>query len=192
MEKVQDAATELEKATTQSAGTKMEQIKSAPTDQPVIKLKEWLFLGSMNLLGFVGQATMVLFLVFFLLLSGDMFKRKLVKLAGPSLNKKKVTVLILNHINTSIQRYMFMLLVTNALVGILSWIAFKIIGLDNAGAWAFASSFLHVIPYFGAVLIVVVTGLATFMQFNSISTAFMVAGISLGITTFVWVFITHG
>jgi predicted PurR-regulated permease PerM len=190
MEKVQDAATELEKATTQSAGTKMEQIKSAPTDQPVIKLKEWLFLGSMNLLGFVGQATMVLFLVFFLLLSGDMFKRKLVKLAGPSLNKKKVTVLILNHINTSIQRYMFMLLVTNALVGILSWIAFKIIGLDNAGAWAFASSFLHVIPYFGAVLIVVVTGLATFMQFNSISTAFMVAGISLGITTFVGVFVT--
>jgi predicted PurR-regulated permease PerM len=74
----------------------------------------------MNLLGFLGQATMVLFLVFFLLLSGDMFKRKLVKLAGPTLNRRKVTVLILNHINTSIQRYMFMLLVTNSLVGI--WI----------------------------------------------------------------------
>ena len=190
IEKVQDAATELEKATSQSAENKMAHLKSTPIDQPVIKLREWLLLGSMNLLGFLGQATMVLFLVFFLLLSGDMFKRKLVKLAGPTLNRRKVTVLILNHINTSIQRYMFMLLVTNSLVGILCWIAFKIIGLENAGAWAIASGFLHVIPYFGAVLIPVVTGLATFMQFNSISTAFMIAGVSLSITIFVGVFVT--
>ncbi|PRC92455.1 putative permease [Solimicrobium silvestre] len=190
IEKVQDAATELERATTEAAGNKVELRRLAPTDQSVIKLREWLFLGSMSLLGFLGQATMVLFLVFFLLLSGDMFKRKLVKLAGPTLHKKKITVLILNHINTSIQRYMFMLLVTNSLVGILSWIAFKIIGVDNAGAWALTSSFLHVIPYFGTVLIAVVTGLAAFMQFNSLSTAFMVAGVSLGITTFVGVFVT--
>jgi len=190
IEKVQDAATELEKATTQSPGNKVEERKSAPSDQPVIKLREWLFLGSMSLLGFLGQATMVLFLVFFLLLSGDMFKRKLVKLAGPSLSKRKITVLILNHINTSIQRYMFMLLVANSLVGIFSWIAFRIVGLDNAGAWALTSSFLHIIPYFGTVLIAVVTGLAAFMQFNSLSMALMVVGVSLGITTFVGVFVT--
>jgi predicted PurR-regulated permease PerM len=191
IEKVQNAATELEKATTQSSGTKVEQRKLVPTpDQPVFKLREWLFLGSMNLLGFLGQAAMVLFLVFFLLLSGDMFKRKLVKLAGPSLNKKKMTVLILNHINSSIQRYMFMLLVTNSLVGILSWVAFRIIGLDNAGAWAVTSSFLHVIPYFGTVLIAIMTGLAAFMQFGSLSTALLVAGVSIGVTTFVGVFVT--
>jgi len=191
IEKVQNAATELEKATTQSTGNKVDQRKFAPApDQPVFKLREWLFLGSMNLLGFLGQVTMVLFLVFFLLLSGDMFKRKLVRLAGPSLNKKKITVLILNHINSSIQRYMFMLLVTNSLVGIFSWIAFRIIGLDNAGAWAVTSSFLHVIPYFGTVLIAIVTGLAAFMQFGSLSTALLVAGVSLGVTTFVGVFVT--
>lgn len=190
IEKVQDAAAELEKATTQSAGNQLAPRKVAGTDQPVIQLREWLVLGSMNLLGFLGQATMVLFLVFFLLLSGDMFKRKLVRLAGPTLNKRRITVSILNHINTSIQRYMFMLLITNSLVGILCWIAFKLVGLDNAGAWALTSGAVHVIPYFGTVLIVVTTGLAAFMQFNSLSSAFMVAGISLGITTFVGVFVT--
>jgi len=85
---------------------------------------------------------------------------------------------------------MFMLLITNSLIVILSWIAFRLVGLDNAGAWALTGGALHVIPYFGTVLIAVVTGLAAFMQFNSLATAFMVAGISLGITTFVGVFVT--
>ena len=49
---------------------------------------------------------LVLFFVFFLLASGDLFKRKLVKLAGPSLEKKKITVQILDDINTQIARFL--------------------------------------------------------------------------------------
>lgn len=188
MQKVQDVATELETATSQAAGTKSQLHKPVPFE-PVFKLRDWLVEGSMNLLGFLEQLTMILFLVFFILLSGNMFKRKLVKLAGPALSSRKVAVQILNHINTSIQRYMWMLLVTNCLVGALSWIAFKIIGLDNAGAWSITAGFLHIIPYFGPVLIVVSTGLAAFLQFDSISTALLVAGISLGIATFVGIFV---
>mgnify|MGYP007026942348 CR=1 FL=1 len=74
---------------------------------------------------------MVVFLVFFLLLAGDTFKRKLVKLTGPSLSRKKVTVHILDDINTSIQNYMFMLLVTNILLALLTWVALRAIGLDS-------------------------------------------------------------
>lgn len=46
-----------------------------------------------------------------------------------------VTVHILDDINQSIQRYMFMLLATNVLVGLLTWIALRRIGLENAGVW---------------------------------------------------------
>ena len=53
--------------------------------------------------------------MFFLLLGGDTFKRKLVRLAGPTLAKRKITVQILDDINGSIQKYMFMLLTTNFL-----------------------------------------------------------------------------
>ena len=56
------------------------------------KVMDWLLAGSVGLATFVAQATMVVFLVYFLLLSGDTFKRKLVKLTGPSLSRKKVTV----------------------------------------------------------------------------------------------------
>ncbi len=190
MQKMQAAATELEKATSQAAGAKPDFRKPAASDQPVFKLREWLLLGSMSVMEFLGQVLMVLFLVFFLLLSDDTFKRKLVKLTGPSLSKKRITVQILSDINTSIQHYMFMLLVTNALLGLLIWAAFQIIGLENAGAWALTSALLHVIPYFGSLLIAVAAGVVAFMQFGSISMALLVAGTSLGIATLIGTFVT--
>ena len=128
---------------------------------------------------------MVLFLTFFLLVGGDTFKRKLVRLTGPSLSSKKITVQIVDDINDSIQKYLFMLLVTNVLVGMLAWGAFVWMDLENAGAWAVASGFLHVIPYLGPGITAVAIGMAAFMQYDTFSMALLVAGISLAIATFV-------
>src|SRR4029434_2562500 len=94
-------------------------------DQPTFRLREFLWGGSICALGGIGQAALVAFLVFFLLIGGDTFKRKLVRLTGPSLSKRKITVHILDDINSSIQKYMLMLLATNALVALLTWIAFR-------------------------------------------------------------------
>jgi predicted PurR-regulated permease PerM len=193
MQQMQAAATEIEKATSQTAsihpGSREAAIPVAAAP-PTFKLSEWLWAGSRGAIGFIGQATMVIFLVFFLLLSGDTFKRKLVKLTGPSLSNKKVTVNILEDINKSIQSYMFMLLVTNALLSLLMWMALRWIGLENAGAWAVAAGFLHIIPYFGPLLIAVATGLTAFMQFDSFSKMLLVSATSLVIATLVGTFVT--
>jgi len=193
MQKVQTAASEVEKAASQAAGIPSTQ-KQAPThvvvDKPAFKLGNFLWEGSMGALGFIGQALMVIFLAFFLLLGGDTFKRKLVRLTGPSLSKKKITVKILDDINGSIQKYMVMLLTTNVLVGLLAWIAFHWMGLENAGAWAVAAGMLHVIPYFGPALTAGAIGMAAFMQFDSFSMALVAAGTSLAIATLVGTFIT--
>jgi predicted PurR-regulated permease PerM len=193
MKKVQTAAREIEKATGQSESEPSAARKPAThvvVDPPGFKLGNVLWAGSMGALGFVGEAAMVGFLVFFLLVSGDTFKRKLVLLTGPSLSKKKITVHILDDINESIQRYMFMLFVTNLLVALLSWIAFRWIGLENAGAWAVAAGLLHVIPYFGPVVTAGATGLVAFLQFDSLWMALLVSGASLAITTVVGIFVT--
>ena len=144
----------------------------------------------MGVLGALGQAILVLFLTFFLLLGGDTFKRKLVRLTGPSLSNKKITVQILDDINDSIQKYLFMLLLTNALVAALAWMVFRWIGLENAGAWAVASGVLHVIPYLGPGVSAAAVGMAAFMQFDSFSMAFLVCGASLAIATLVGTFVT--
>lgn len=155
-----------------------------------IRVMDWVWVSARGLVGFLSQGTMVIFLVFFLLLSGDTFKRKLVKLTGPSLTKKKITVHILEDINTSIQAYMFMLLVTNVLLALLMWIALRAIGLENAGAWAIVAGLLHIMPYFGPLLITSATGLVAFLQFESLQMVLLVTGASLGIATLVGTFVT--
>jgi predicted PurR-regulated permease PerM len=193
MQKMQDAATEVEEATTQAAGGSAAPRQPAThviVDKPSFKLGNYLWESSMGALGALGQAAMVAFLVFFLLLGGDTFKRKLVGLAGPTLSKKKITVHILDDINGAIQKYMLMLLTTNLLVGFLSWIAFHWIGLENAGAWAAAAGLLHIVPYLGPGITAAATGMAAFMQFDSFAMALLVAGVSLAIATVVGTFVT--
>jgi len=193
MQKMQTAAREIEKAASQAAdgpSTAKQPAMHVVVDQPAFKLGDFLLVGSLGALGFMTEAAMVLFLVFFLLLAGDTFKRKLVRLTGPLLSNKKITVRILDDINDSIQKYMFMLLMTNVLVGLLTWIALRVFGVENAGAWAVAAGLLHVIPYLGPCITAAATGLVTFMQFDSFSMALVVAGTSLAIATVVGTFIT--
>lgn len=193
MQKMQSAAAEVEKATAQAAGGSSAPKQSAThvvIDQPAFKLGNLLMVGSVGALGFLGQAITVLFLAFFLLLGGNTFKRKMVKLTGPSLSDKKITVQVLDEINDSIQKYLFMLLSTNVLVALLAWIAFSWIGLENAGAWAVGSGLLHLIPYLGPGVTAAAVGMAGFMQFQSFPMAFLVFGTSLGIATLSGTFVT--
>ncbi|MDP1680355.1 MAG: AI-2E family transporter [Burkholderiales bacterium] len=187
MKDVQAAASTIEKATNQAdlSAPPKQRATHVVIDQPSFRLSNFLWVGSRGVFAFIGQATMVFFLVYFFLLGGDMFKRKLVRLAGPTLTKRKITVHILDDINDSIQQYMFMLLVTNVLVGLLTWIALHWIGLENAGAWAVAAGLVHVIPYAGPALTAVILGMAAFMQFDSFSMGLLAAGASLAIATFV-------
>ena len=187
---IQAAANQIEQATSNPG---VEEKKAAPKKMAVagaaaggsFKVMDWVLAGSMSLIGFITQATMVVFLVFFLLLAGDTFKRKLVKLTGPSLSRKKVTVHILDDINSSNHNYKFMLLVTNTVLALMMWGALRAIGLQNAGAWAIVAGLLHIMPYFGPLLITAATGLAAFMQFDTIGKVLLVTGSSLAIATLV-------
>jgi len=195
IQQVQAAAAEIEQAAANAGSDARRAIqrKPAPSNLPGasnFRVMDWLLAGSMGLASFISQATMVIFLVFFLLLAGDTFKRKLVKLTGPSLTRKKVTVHILEDINTSIQNYMFMLLVTNGLLALLMWGALRMIGLENAGAWAIFAGVAHIMPYFGPLLITSATGLVAFLQFESLRMVILVAGASLAIATLVGMVVT--
>jgi predicted PurR-regulated permease PerM len=191
MKHVQAAANTIEIATSQAnlSAPLKPRTTHVVIDQPAFRLGDALLIGSQGVLAIIGQAAMVFFLVFFFLLGGDMFKRKLVRLAGPTLSRKKITVHILDDINSSIQKYMFMLLVTNVLVGLLTWAALYWIGLENAGAWAVAAGLLHLIPYAGPAFTTVILGAVAYMQFDSFSVGLLAAGVSLAIATFVGTFV---
>ncbi|MGK5064488.1 AI-2E family transporter [Janthinobacterium sp. LB3P112] len=189
-QKMQAVASAIEQVAAGAEARRNIRRAAAAPDAPNFKIMDWVWAGSLGLVGFLSQAAMVIFLVFFLLLSGNTFKRKLVKLTGPSLSRKKVTVHILEDINTSIQNYMFMLLVTNGLLALLMWIALSVIGLENAGAWAIVAGLLHIMPYFGPLLITIATGLVAFLQFESLEMVVLVTGTSMAIATLVGTFVT--
>ena len=193
MQKVQIAATQVESAASSVQASTTSGKKPAVRvviQEPKFKLGDFLWQGSLGVFGFIGETMTMIFLAYFMLLSGDSFKRKLVRLTGPTLTQKKITVHILEDINNSIQRYLFMLLVTNISVGVCMWIAFRMMGLENAGAWAVWAGFMHLIPYFGPVATAVATGMAAYMQFNSLITALLVAGVVMLIATIIGIFIT--
>ena len=193
IEKVQIAATQVETATNAVSNAVIK--KKSPAmrvviEKPKFNVSDYLWRGSLGIFGIVGTVITMAFLAYFLLLSGDTFKRKLVKITGPSLSRKKITVKILEDINNSIQSYLFMLLITNVMVGLLMWFTLRLIGLENAGAWAVAAAFLHVIPYFGPIATAIVVGIAGFLQFDSVPMALLIAGVSMVIATIIGVFVT--
>jgi predicted PurR-regulated permease PerM len=193
MQIMQNAATQMEKAATQGGGGPAAPRQAAThviVDQPTFKLSTFLWKSSMDTLGALGQAAMVIFLVFFLLVGGDKFKRNLVRVTGPSLSRKKITVHILNDINHSIQKYLLMLLTTNLVIALLTWVAFRWLGLENAGAWAAAAGMLHIVPYLGPAVIALATATAALIQFDSPAMALLVAGASLAIATVIGTFVS--
>jgi predicted PurR-regulated permease PerM len=193
LQKIQSAVGAMENATKQTNSndtSRKEKATHVTIDAPGFKLGDFIWASSLGAMVAVGQVTTVIFLVFFILAGGDTFKRKLVRLTGPSFSRKKITVNILDAINNSIQKYMLTLVMTNILLGLLTWLAFHLIGLNNAGAWAVAAGLVHVIPYIGPVFTAFATGMAAFMQFDSVPIALLVAGSSLVIATAVGVFVT--
>ena len=190
-QRMQIAANQVEKVTKAvNAAAQKKQTMHVVIDERKFDIGDYLWRGSLGFVGFLGEAVMMFFLAYFLLLSGDTFKRKLVKLTGPSLSQKKITVNMLDQINFSIQRYMFMLVVTNVLVGLSMWVALRLLGLENAGAWSVAGGLMHVVPYFGPAAIAALTGIAAYLQFDSIIMALLVAGSAIVIATIVGIFVT--
>src|SRR5687768_13167747 len=69
--------------------------------------------SSMGLASAANQLVMVLFLTYFMLLSDQLFKRKLVEVVG-TLSHKKVTVSVLDEIATQIEQFLVIQLLTSA------------------------------------------------------------------------------
>ena len=184
IENVQKAAQELQRTADEAAGSNPapKNVTRVQIEEPTINVREYISWGSSNLVAFAGQTTLVLFFVFFLLASGDLFKRKLVKIAGPSLAQKRITIQILDEINRQIARFLLVRIVTSVIVGVATFIAFRSVGLDQAAFWAIAAGVFNSVPYFGPVIVGSGAAVVAFLQFQSLGMAAYVSGLSFVIT----------
>jgi predicted PurR-regulated permease PerM len=189
VEKMQKAAKEIEKAAAEAAGSKPPSRNIPPTSVP-FDLSPYLVSGSLGVVALMGQAVLVLFLVYFILASGDLYKRKLVRLAGDTLSEKRLTVEMLDDINRQIERFLFVQLFTSGVAAVLTWGALASVGMEHAGAWGIAAGVANFIPYVGPLVVAGFITIAGFLQFDSLSMAALIGGMSLAIKGFVGFLLT--
>ncbi|MDO9359782.1 MAG: AI-2E family transporter, partial [Polaromonas sp.] len=113
LDTVQKAATQIEQAAQDSASAVNSRgVMRVVIEKSHFNVKDYLWTGTVGLIALIGQATVVIFLTYFLMLSGDTFRRKMLKLAGPNLSELKITVHAVHEITEQIQRYLQVELLT--------------------------------------------------------------------------------
>ena len=178
LDAVQKAAAQLEKAAEESGGSTqaIRGVQRVVIEKPKFSIRDYVWSGTMSLLGMLSQVGLVALFTFFLMSSGDRFRRKLIGLVGPALSSKRVTLQALNEVHHQIQRYMLVQLFTSALVGVATWLCFAALGLEHAAVWGIAAGILDLVPYIGGTVIAAGSALVAFMQFGTLDMALVVAG----------------
>lgn len=179
MEKVKQAADALQEsaATTTPRGVTRVQI-----EQPVFEPRSLVWTSSVGLASAANQLVMVLFLTYFMLLSDQLFKRKLVESVS-TLSQKKLTITVLEDIAAQIERFLLIQLLTSGVVAVVTGVALWAMGLQQAALWGLLAGVFNSIPYYGPLLVSGGLALVGFMQFGTFGMTIAVAGVSLLITT---------
>lgn len=179
LQNVQEAANELQAVAADAARKPGARAPAAPAPRPPSWLSDYAAAQTALLASVAAQTPIVLLLAYFLLASGDHFRRKLLQFIGPSLTRRKDTLRILGEIDAQVQRQLFVTLAANALVAAGTWLAFKAMGVEQAGIWGIAAGVMHFVPYLGSVLVAIAAGTAAFLQFGTLLHALAVAGVAL-------------
>lgn len=183
LDRIQQAAEEIEKAAKEAAGeSRRRDVMRVEVTEP-FSASEYVWWGSTQAMVIAGQAVMVLFLAYFLLLSNDLFKRKLVEIIGPTLQRKKITVEILNQIAGQIERFLLVQVFTSVVVGVATGITLWWLGVEQPGLWGAVAGVFNSVPYFGPLIVTVVLMTVAFVQFGDLTMPFVVGGAALLITT---------
>jgi predicted PurR-regulated permease PerM len=192
---VQEAAKEIDKAAQAAsaptaAESRNERAVQAATGVQKVEIVEapfratdYLWSGGASLASFAAQFVLVLFLVYFFLVTGDLYKRKVVKIAGPTLSKKKITVQILDEINHQIENFMRVQVLTSFIVAVATSLALWWFGVEYPVVWGLLAGVFNSIPYVGPLVVTGGLGVVTFMQFDDLLKTAYVCAAAFGITS---------
>ena len=187
---VQKAANELQK-TAEVASAQSEPkrepgtaaVQKVEVVEPAFDAKSYLYWGGLNLIGAAGQFAVIVFLVYFFLVTGDLYKRKIVKIAGPRLWQKKLTVQILDEINVQISSFIRVQVLTSFIVAVATAAALWFLGVQQYIIWGLLAGIFNSIPYIGPILVSGGLAIVAFIQFNDVGKTMTVCGVAFAITS---------
>jgi predicted PurR-regulated permease PerM len=128
----------------------------------------------------VADAAVMFILLYFLLASGDMFLRKLIKVL-PSLGDKKRAVEIARQIETEISTYLVTITLINVVLGLAVWGLLALVGVPNPLLWGVLATFANYIPLLGPLLMISVLTMVGLLTFPDLPHALMAPGAFVGL-----------
>jgi predicted PurR-regulated permease PerM len=175
---IQRAADELHQMSASTPAPTGQTVGTVEVLQKPFDVGDFLWSSSTSVAGVVADGVVVLFLALYLLVAGDLFRRRLVEIAGPTLTEKKITLQILDNISEQISRYLFVRCLISAIVAVATGLGLWAIGLTQPAAWGLVAGILNIIPYVGPLAVTAAIGLAAFLQFH----VFTMVGAAVGVT----------
>lgn len=113
----------------------------------------------------VGALMTVIFLAYFLLAMGDRFRDKFAEMLPERHRREMATAIVL--MQRQMSHYLLLSTLINTAVGVLTWGALLLLDFPNPALWGVVAGVLNFIPYVGAVVTLVVIGLAGLVSFDT-------------------------
>ena len=108
-----------------------------------------------------------LVLLYFLLASGDLMLRKLVRTL-PTWPDKRTAVELAHTIQSAMTRYLFTITAINVVLGFASATAMHLLGMPNAMLWGVMVAFFNYVPYIGQATAGIVLTVVAFLTFDDL------------------------
>jgi len=129
---------------------------------------------------FLGMAVVVVFLLFLLLASGDLFLGKLIKVL-PRLADKKRAVQIARETEAHVSSYLVTTTLVNAGFGVVIGVAMHVLGLPNPVLWGVLAGVTNFVPYAGAWACSIILAAVALIHFDSIRQVLLVVLVFQGL-----------
>lgn len=166
--KLSETAKNLEEAASTLSGAQVPPGKPAPRAEIRVEprsswLRSQLATGSSTVVQVVGQILLALLITYFILASGPMLRRKLLRASGNHRSHRALMRRILSQSCAQVQLYVLIMTVTNVAVGIAIWPVFYWLGFEQHGLWALFAALAHIVPYVGSVVVAAAAALVTYL-----------------------------
>jgi predicted PurR-regulated permease PerM len=164
VQEVTEAAEEVQKITEPASTSENQQVEIKKPS-----LKNVLFQGTQSL---VGYTVVIVFLLYFLLASGDTLLMNWIDTIFRPLNSE-ISVSIVRETEYAISQYLLTVTLINVGLGLVMGCVMSLLGMPSPFLWGAMATVFNFIPYVGAVAGMIVVGIVAILSLEPASKALM-------------------